>query len=213
MNGKLQESAYYLKCCTNLENETFKLYETLSKKINQPESSFILGFAYDSLKCAKTIQAILDYLDATKLEDMSSKKNFAELSSSISEFTKKISKTNNINYEMACEILKELDNLENQLIEAYTNYVQSSLIKTVSDEFSKLSINLANFKKVFETFIEQKQKHKETILEIIYSFETKEADRLRNATPLVKYTNPDSWIHESTIHTFSATPVAENTTP
>ncbi len=164
MNSKLQESAFYLKCCNNLENETFKLYETLSKKINQPESSFILGFAYDSLKCAKTIEAIIDYLDAPEMENMTSKRNFAELSASISEFSRKISKTNSINYEMACEILKELDNLENQLIEAYTNYLQSSLVKIASDEFSKLTINLNNFKKIFETFIEEKQEHKENIL-------------------------------------------------
>ena len=213
MNGKLQESATYLKCYNNLENETFKLYETLSKKINQPESSFILGLAYDSLKCAKTIEAILDYLDPSETENMNNKKNFAELSASVSEFSKKIYKTNNINYEMACEILKELDNLENQLIEAYTNYLESPLIKIASDEFSKLSINLNNFKKIFETFVEQKQKHKETILEIIYSFEAKEADRLRSATPLVKYTNPDSWIHESTLHAFSNSPVTENASP
>ena len=39
-----------------LKIEAFTLYETLSKKINPPESSFILGLAYDSLKCAKIIQ-------------------------------------------------------------------------------------------------------------------------------------------------------------
>jgi hypothetical protein len=112
---------------------------------------------------------------------------------------------------MTCEILKELSNLEDQLSEIYTNYLQSSSIRVISDEFSTLSINLSNFKKIFENFIEQKQKHKETILEIIYSFEAKEADRLRNATPLVKYQNPDSWIRESTLHSFSNPPTNEST--
>jgi len=138
MNGKLQESALYLKCCNNLETEAFRLYEILSKKINQPESSFILGFAYDSLKCAKTIQAILDYLDLTEIENMTCKKNLKELTSNVSVFSKKIAKTNNVNYEMTCEILKELSNLEDQLSEIYTNYLQSSSIRVISDEFSTL---------------------------------------------------------------------------
>ncbi len=213
MNGKLQESALYLKCYNNLETEAFRLYEILSKKINQPESSFILGFAYDSLKCAKTIQAILDYFDLTEIENMNCKKDITELTNSFIFFSKKIAKINNVNYEMTCELLKEITNLEDQLSEVYTSYLQSSSIRIISDEFSKIAINLSNFKKIFENFVEQKQKHKETILEIIYSFEAKEADRLRNATPLIKYQNPDSWIHESTLHAFSTAPVKENTEP
>jgi hypothetical protein len=55
MNEKLRESAQYLKQCTVIENESYKLYATLSEKINQPESSFILGIACDSLKNAQII--------------------------------------------------------------------------------------------------------------------------------------------------------------
>lgn len=213
MNDKLLESAQYLKCCNALEIETFRLYETLSKKINQPESSFILGFAYDSLKCAKIIQGILDFFDFSEIERMTCKKSLSELFSGISNFTKRISKINNVNYEISCEILKELSDLEDRLGEVYTNYLGPSGIQIVSVEFSKLAINLSNFKKIFETFVEEKQQHKETIIEIIYCLETKEAERLRKATPIVKYNNPDSWIHESTLHAFSSTPVKENTEP
>jgi hypothetical protein len=196
MNGKIQESVLYLKCCSDLETETFKVYENLSKKINQPESSFILGIAYDSLKCAKIIQAILDFFDPTEMENMDCKKNLAELTNNASFFNKKISKTNNVNYEMTCELLKELSNHEEQLSRVYTNFVESSLTR-ISDEFSPLVINRENFNKIFQSFADQKQRHKEIILEMIYSFERKEADRLRNATPLVRYKNPDSWIHET----------------
>jgi len=74
MNEKLQESAQYLRCCSNLEIEAFNLYETFSKKINQPESCFILGLAYDSLKCAKIIQGILDYTDRPETEKANPKR-------------------------------------------------------------------------------------------------------------------------------------------
>jgi hypothetical protein len=213
MNDKLLESAQYLKCCNALEIETFRLYEALSKKINQPESSFILGFAYDSLKCAKIIQGILDFFDFPELDRITCKRNLSELANGISNFTRRTSKINNINYEISCEILKELSDLEDRLGEIYTNYLGASGIQIVSVEFSKLAINLSNFKKIFETFIEEKQKHKETIIEIIYCLETKEAERLRNTTPLVKYNNPDSWIHESTLHAFSSATIKENTVP
>ena len=210
MNGKIEESTLYLKSCSNLETQVFSLYEALSKKINQPENSFILGFAYDSLKCAKTIEAILEYFDKTEIENMSCRKDIAELINGVEYFRKKIAKVNNVNYEMTCESLKKLSNLEDRLSSVYTSYLQSSLIRVLSDEFSRLAIDSSNFKKIFENFLEQKQKHKETIIEIIYSFETKEADRLRNTTPLVRYRNPDTWIRDSTLHTFPATPAQES---
>jgi hypothetical protein len=205
MNEKLQESAQYLKCCNKLEMEAFKLYETFSKKINQPENCFILGIAYDSLKCAKIIQGILDYIDTPETEKTNPKKNFAELTDSVSAFTNKVSKINSIDNEVASEILKELVTLEDQLTEAYTEYLQSSSIRVMSDEFSKLQVNLDKFKKLFETFADEKQKHKETMIEITCYFDTRETERLRHAAPVVKYQNPDSWILASSLHSFSAT--------
>jgi len=210
MVEKLQESAQSLKCLNNIEIEAFRLYETLSKKINPPESSFILCLAYDSLKCAKIIQGILDYIDLPETENMNCKKNLTEIGNNISQFNRRVTKTNNLNYEISCEILKELINMEDQLSEVYTNYLQSPAIKNIADEFSKLALNLSNFKKIFETFIEQKQKHREILIEIIYCFEVKESERLRTMAPTFKYKNPDEWIHESTLNAFTETQAKEN---
>lgn len=212
MNEKLQESTQYLKFCSKLELEAFKLYETFSKKINQPESCFISGLAYDSLKCAKIIQAILDYIDAPEIEKTNPKKDFSELTNSVSTFTQKIAKINSVDNEVASEILKELVTLEDQLTEAYTEYSQSNAIKIMSDEFSRLQTNLNKFKRLFETFAEEKQKHKETLIEIACYFDTRESERLRHAAPVVKYQNPDSWILQSSLHSFSTSPT-ENATP
>src|SRR5208283_2305782 len=146
MVEKLQESAQSLKCLNNIEIEAFRLYETLSKKINPPESSFILGLAYDSLKVAKIIQGILDYIDLPETENLNCKKNLFELANSISKFNKRLMKTNNVNYEISCEILKELTDMEDQLSAVYISYLQSAALKIVADEFSKLALNLSNFK-------------------------------------------------------------------
>ncbi len=209
---KLKESAQSLKCLNNIEIEAFRLYEALAKKINPPESSFIIGLAYDSLKCAKIIQGILNYIDLPETETMNCKKDLTEIANDISKFTKRATKTNNLNYEISCEILKELTEIEDQLSVVYTNYLQSPSIINIADEFSKLALSLRerNFKKIFETFVEQKQKHRETLIEIIYCFEAKESERLRTMAPTFKYKNPDTWINESTLHSFIDIEAKEN---
>jgi hypothetical protein len=122
-------------------------------------------------------------------------------------FSKAISRINNLNCEVASEVLNELVNMEELLCSVYTSYLQSSAPKFLVDEFSKLVVvNLVNFKKVFEAFVEQKETYRETIIEVIFSLEAKETDRLRHITPVVKYQNPDAWIHESTLHAFSNVP-------
>jgi len=208
MNEKLQESAQNLKCFSNIEIEAFRIYEIVSKKINQPESSFVLGLAYDSLKCSKILQEILNHLDASEIGDNGGcKKEVTEFVAEISAFSKIISKINNLNYLLSCEILSELINMEDLINDIYSNYLQSSTTKFVADEFSKLIPQSSNnFKKVFESFVEQKEKHRETLIEVLCSLESKEAERLRHVTPVVKYQNPDAWYHESTIHAFTKIP-------
>jgi hypothetical protein len=208
MNDKLRESLQYLKQCSNIENETFKLYETLSKKVNQPESSLILGIAYNSLKNTKIIQGILDCVDLTEIENKNVRKELSELCAEISILENKISKINNLEYLVSCEMLKESISLETLLSKIYTIYLESNLARVIVDELSKTgTVDLDNFKKLFEFFIEEKGKDKEAITESMYILEAKEKENRRQITPIVKYQNPDSWIHESTIHSFSSIPV------
>jgi hypothetical protein len=67
-------------------------------------------------------------------------------------------------------------------------------------------VNLNNFKKVLESFIEEKGKHRQIIVETMYLLEVKETEVHRQITPIIKYQNPDAWIHESTIHSFTNIP-------
>lgn len=214
MNDKLRESLQYLKQCSIIENEAFKLHETLSKKINQPESSFILGVAYNSLKNSKIIQGILDCFDLSELENKNVRKDLSELAAETIMLEQKISKINSLEYLVSCEMLKESINLEVLLSKVYTNYLQSNSAKVIVDELTKTgTINLANFKKLFEYIIEEKGKDKETIIESMYVLESKETEIRRQITPIIKYQNPDAWIHESTIHSFSNAQVSGNTEP
>lgn len=207
MNDKLRESAQYLKHCQIIENEAFNLYQTLSKKINQPESSFILGIAYDSLKNAKIIQGILDCFEPLEPENKNVRKDLSELAAEIVLLEKKISKINNLDYLISCEILKESINLEVLLNEVYTNYLKSTSPKIIVDELSEtVTVNFNSFKKVLEELIAEKGKHRGTLVETMYLLEAKETEVHRQITPIIKYQNPDAWIRESTIHSFTTTP-------
>ena len=210
MSDKLRECIEYLKCCTKLEHESFRLYETLSKKINQPESSFILGIASDSLKNARIIQKIVDCFNLPEPDNKNIIKELSELTSEIIILEKKIFKINNLEYLVSCEMMKESMKLADLLGEVYTNFLKSPLIRIIVDELSKTGmINLANFKKIFEHFIEEKEKHKEIITETMYILEVKETETRTQITPIIKYQNPGQWIHESTIRSFSNTPAQE----
>jgi hypothetical protein len=211
MNDKLQESLQYLKQCSNLESETFKLYETLSKKLNQPESGYIIGNAYNSLKNARIIQGILNCFDLTEVENKPVKKELAELTAETILLEKKISKINSLEYLITCEMLKEAINLENLLIQTYTKFLESNSAKVTVTELAKTgTLTFDNFKKLFEYIKEEKAKNKEAIVESLYILEFKVKENQKQITPIVKYQNPDAWIHESTIHTFADTPVTES---
>jgi hypothetical protein len=208
MSDKLRESTQYLKQCMIVENEAFNLYETLSKKINQPENCFILGIAYDSLKNTKIIQAILDCFDPLDPENKNARKDLTELADQITLLTKKISKINNLDYLVSSEILKEAINIEVLLTEIYTNYLKSSSLKIIIDELSEtIVVNLETFKKVIQGFVDEKGRHRETIVDTMYFLEARETEVHRQITPIIKYRNPDAWNHESTVHSFAPTPV------
>ena len=204
MNDKLRESLQYLKQCSVIENEAFKLYETLSKKVNQPESSFILGIAYNSWKNAKIIQGILDCFDLKELEDRNLRKELSELATQIVTLEKKISKINNVEYLVSCEILKESIKLQVLLTKFYKNYAESNLANSIVEELIKTgTVNMDGFKKVFDHFVDEKDRDREAIVESMYVLEAKETENHRQILPTIKYQNPDAWIHESAIRSFS----------
>jgi hypothetical protein len=92
--------------------------------------------------------------------------------------------------------------LTDHLYEAYNDFLKSPAPKTIADELSKIAtVNLDNFKKIFEGLMEAKGKQREVIVGLIYQTELKEADRLKHIAPIVKYQNPDSWIRRGTVET------------
>ena len=108
-------------------------------------------------------------------------------------------------------MLKEAINLETLLSQIYTKFLESNSAKATVTELAKTgTLTFDSFKKLFEYIKEEKSKNKEAIVESLYILEFKEKENQKQITPIVKYQNPDAWIHESTIHSFADTPVKEN---
>jgi hypothetical protein len=209
MNGHLQESIVYLKSAKNLELQTANLYDALSKKINQPESSSILALSCDSQKCAKIIDALLNCFDLTAAENNPLRKDISELISNVVTFNKRIARTNNVGYEVACEFFRETSALEEQLSSMDAIFIKSSLAMVLASEFSRLPIDSTNFNRIFENMANEKQRHRETLLDVIYAFETKEAERFRSG-PQVMHKTPDPRLQNSAFHVFPPTILPEH---
>jgi hypothetical protein len=138
-------------------------------------------------------------------KNLKTKKDLTDLAAQLSTFSKEIQRINCLNYQSSCEILKELTKIEKFLTDTYSNYAQSSAIKAIAQEVTKYTnVNVDNFAKVFQKIAEEKERHREELVEIIYALEQTEANRLRQITPVIKYQNPDAWIRGSTIQIFSA---------
>ena len=76
-------------------------------------------------------------------------------------------------------------NLEVLLTKVYSNYLESNSARTIVDELSKTGlVDFGSFKKVLEYFVEEKGKHRQTLVETMYVLEAK-----NNRTPKTNNTN------------------------
>jgi hypothetical protein len=192
---KLQEYIKTLSCCSGLEMETYPMYRNLSKKMNKPESSLILAIAYDNLKTAKIIQDLITNFEANQQGIKNCKRNQQKLWQKINAFSQNIMELQNINDETFIQIFKELVILEDLLIESYTENIKSDASTILADKLSEIVLTEpSTVKKLFESIIEEKHRHRLTLIEVNYIFEKREAKRKPSFSPAVKFQNPDAWI-------------------
>lgn len=192
---KVQENAKILSCSSNLETEAYQLYRNVSEKMNKPESSLILALAYDSLKTAKILQDLLSSFDLAEKGIKNCKKNRLKLWEKIHAFSQNVQEMQNINDEAFCQILKELISLEDLLLEGYAEIIKSDAPRILAEKLSEITLTeLSAVKKLFESIVEEKQRHRLTLIEVNYTFEKREANKKSLFSPVVKYQNPDAWI-------------------
>jgi rubrerythrin len=194
----MKNSTRHLLCCSGLEEETFCLYQCVAKKMNNPElRSLVVNIAYDSMKHSKTIRELLKTVEKTEVTTKNCRKNYSELWKEIAEVSEQVSKMQNVNNEEFYEIFKGLTELEDCLIEEYCYLLEHKIPEGLANELNKLTpINMDNLNKIFDGIIEDKQKHRETLIEIGYCFAAKDSIGAEDSTPTVRYQNPDAWNKE-----------------
>jgi rubrerythrin len=199
----MKNSTRHLLCCSSLEEETFYLYQCVAKKMNNPElRSLVINIAYDSIKHSKTIRELLKTVEKTDITIKNCKKNYSALWKEIVEVSEQVSKMQDVNDEEFYEIFKGLTELEDCLIEDYCYLLEHKIPESLANELSKWTpINMDNLNKIFDGIIEDKQRHRETLIEIGYCFAAKDSIGTEDSTPTVKYQNPDAWHKEQIAQT------------
>ena len=100
----------------------------------------------------------------------------------------------NINDEEFCEIFKGLAELEDLLSDGYCFLQELKIPECLANELGKSTpVNLDNLNRVFNRIFEDKQRNRETLIEIGYCFATKNPMRAKVSAPVVRYQNPDAW--------------------
>jgi rubrerythrin len=157
--------------------------------------SAVVNIAYDTLKHSETLRELLRTVGKVEVRVENCRKNWVKLWEGIVEVSKQISMMGNISDEEFCEIFKSLAQLEDGLSESYYFLLGLKIHETLAEELGKLTpVNLEDLTGIFERIIEDKQRHKENLIEIGYRFAAREAAR----APVVRYQNPDAW-HEQRI--------------
>ncbi len=192
---KLENSTKYLLCCSGLEEETFRLYQTIVKRMNQPEvCSLILSIGYDSLKHSKVIKELLKTIKKPDFYREECPDPISELWQYIAELYKQITEAESVSDQEFVEIFKALTDFEDCLSESYSKVLHSGVPQILSTELGKLTmVSTENLKRVFEEIIKDKELHREVLVDVGYNFSSKEKLTTDNA-PIVRYKNPDGWI-------------------
>jgi rubrerythrin len=191
---RLKDFTNQIMSCSNLEEETFRFYRNVARKMDSPElRSLIVSISYDSLKHFMAIKEIIRTIEKQEFKPENLSKPITELLEEITEVSKQISEASYLNTEEFLDIFKASIELEDRLAEIYLSMFTPKILETAAFELDpRGEINMKNLAKIFEDIVEDKQMHRETLFDISYAYASKE-QQAKNTAPFVRYTNPDRW--------------------
>jgi len=187
--------AKYIYCLSMLEDETALLYGNLSERVEPPLiKSLLRSISLDSSKHASLLKGIAVSLSDSKQNAKDCAKNLGEVWNTVNGFLDELNNKKRVRKVYFSELLPKLMGLESSLGEEYYIFVQMKTLQLMAKEINQLyNINLDKIKKVFESIIRDEEHHREvlaTIKDIINEDSAEKDD-----APIVKYVNPDAWVH------------------
>ena len=195
LNNKEKDALRFLKCASVLEDEMFQLYHDMAIRTDFPDvKALLVGLAYESLKHSKMVKELSKTLLELDVEANDSRKELGRVWKQAHAFTEQISVKSRIGSEDLQVFLKDLADLEDLICEKYAVFLQPKVLHFVAGEISRKSpVDLETLKSVFENISSEKENHREILIAVIYYFVTRELEKEKDYTPVVRYQNPDGW--------------------
>jgi hypothetical protein len=195
LNNKEKEALKFLKCTGALEEEMFQLYHEMAIRTEFPDvKALLVGLAYESLKHSKMVRELSKTLTAADAEAKDCHKELGRVWKEAHTFREQIYIKTRLGSEHLRVFLKDLAELEDLICEKYGVFLQPKVLHFVAAEISKKTpVDLETLKSVFENISSEKENHREILIAVIYYFATRELEREKDYTPVVRYQNPDGW--------------------
>jgi hypothetical protein len=195
MPSKQTNSVKYLINCRNLEYATYSLYSTAVKKVNRTEISVILrAIGQDCFKHTKVIEELFKPLSLTSYESGKDDKNFNKISAEIRNYTTKLSLIDTVNDDELPDFLNDLSEIEDFMSDFYSYFINSQMLKQLANQLStSTQITSENLLFILQSMKDDNQKHRKMLSESLYFFNKNKINR--NTAPIVRFQNPDAWLH------------------
>ena len=195
VNKKEKDGAALFNCCSSLEEKTCQLYRKVAERIEHPDiRALLIGIAYDSFKHSKIVRELGRSILKPEEEVKKCEDGLGELCKAIINFSTEITETDEFEDEDLTLILKDLVDFEDVLSENYSRFLQRRTLQDITEKISELAtVDEENLKSIIETIIEDKEKHRETLIAIVYLLAKTELKTKKDNTPMVKFQNPNGW--------------------
>jgi rubrerythrin len=184
--------ANFIKCLSVLEDETSKLYSSLSAKVAHPLiKSLLASIAEDSIKHGTLLRGVADSIMLTP-KPSNCEKNTGEIYRIVTNLKREVDAKKTFAEEDMAELSQKLSYLESVMGEEYYMFVQLKTLDIMMKEINEIyRIDLGSLKNIFTRIINDEDHHREIIATIKSTIEQKQTVDLN---PLVRYTNPDHWL-------------------
>jgi hypothetical protein len=195
MGDKVSEATKYLYGCLTLEKEVNHLYITATKKLASPLLTIITtSIAYDYQKHVTMIQELLKPLDPSINPD-DLPKEFKKSVNEMGKLIEALANEDNIDADEIRDLLKNLTDFEEGLHNFYANFIESKMLEDYSNallELSDLTDEYLRF--ILNSIMQENLEHREMLIEGL-SFHSKNEQKNKDSTPVIRYQNPDAWVH------------------
>lgn len=210
-----QESdvADFLYCACILEERAYLLYKDLADKVNLPLiNSLLLHIAYDSRKHSVILKGISKSIAKAKKVQKNRDQElfFGESWTVIEHLVREIDAKETIPKEDLSSLVHKLMILENTVADKYYCLVQLKALRYMARELSEIyNLDVKDLRDILNIIIRDEEIHRQLLSKMKRILVGKEI-QTEGIAPAFKYTNPDAWIHGSTLHSFTDTQAKEN---